>query len=110
MEPDYDLWREFTYEYENDRLAIDVINGSEELRRWVDDDAATAADLETLVLADLVKFAREKPLPLENDQVLNNSVDFVKNTIHRIENEVNNNKTVTDTETHLTIETKPVKN
>ncbi len=35
--PDYDLWRDFPYEYEFDKLAIDVINGSPLLREWVDD-------------------------------------------------------------------------
>lgn len=33
-----------------------------------------------LVLADLVKFAKEQPLPNENDMSLLNAVDFVKNT------------------------------
>ena len=46
LRPDYPLWRDFPYEYERDRLAIDVINGGELLRRWVDDPAATPADLE----------------------------------------------------------------
>ena len=50
--PDYELWRDFPYEYEVDRLAIDVINGSELLRQWVDDPAATADDLEALAGAD----------------------------------------------------------
>ena len=35
--PDYPLWRDFPYEYEHGKLAIDVINGSELLRQWVDD-------------------------------------------------------------------------
>lgn len=35
----------------------------------------------TLVLADLVKFAKENPLPLDNDNSLSNSIDFVKSTI-----------------------------
>ena len=52
LEPGYDLWRDFAYEYEYDRLAIDVINGGEALRRWVDDGAADPADLETLAVAD----------------------------------------------------------
>jgi len=38
--PDYDLWRDFPYEYVHDRLAIDVINGGPGLREWVDDTAA----------------------------------------------------------------------
>ena len=50
--PDYPLWRDFAYEYETDRLAIDLINGSELLRKWVDDSAATPADLEALAQAD----------------------------------------------------------
>ena len=38
--PDYPLWRDFPYEYEFGKLAIDVINGSTLLRDWVDDPAA----------------------------------------------------------------------
>jgi uncharacterized protein YbbC (DUF1343 family) len=52
LRPDYDLWREFEYEYERDRLAIDLINGSELLRQWVDDPAAAPGDLEKLAVAD----------------------------------------------------------
>jgi uncharacterized protein YbbC (DUF1343 family) len=49
---DYPLWRDFPYEYERGRLAIDVINGGPELREWVDDPAATPADLEALATRD----------------------------------------------------------
>ncbi|MEO8604964.1 MAG: DUF1343 domain-containing protein [bacterium] len=48
LRPDYPLWRDFAYEYEHDRLAIDLINGGPQLREWVDDPAATPADLEAL--------------------------------------------------------------
>jgi hypothetical protein len=50
--PDYPLWRDFPYEYERDRLAIDVINGGTLLREWVDDAAAKPADLDALAQAD----------------------------------------------------------
>ena len=50
--PDYDLWRDFPYEYEFDRLAIDVINGGPALREWVDSPASSPADLEALASAD----------------------------------------------------------
>ena len=50
--PDYELWRDFPYEYEVDRLAIDLINGGELLRQWVDDREATPEDLEILAGAD----------------------------------------------------------
>jgi hypothetical protein len=46
------LWREFVYEYEPDRLAIDVLNGGPMLREWVDDPAATIGDLDAAALAD----------------------------------------------------------
>ncbi len=52
LRPDYALWRDFPYEYEEGRLAIDVINGSELLREWVDDPAAEPADLHALATAD----------------------------------------------------------
>jgi len=52
LQPGYDLWRDFPYEYESDRLAIDLINGSELLRTWIDDRAALPGDLETLTRAD----------------------------------------------------------
>ena len=46
LQPDYALWRDFPYEYEHDRLAIDLINGGPALREWVDDAHATPADLD----------------------------------------------------------------
>ena len=50
--PDYPLWRDFPYEYELDRLAIDVINGSPLLREWVDDIKAIPEDLEIITRVD----------------------------------------------------------
>ena len=50
--PDYELWRDFPYEYEFDKLAIDVINGSPLLREWVDDEGAEAGDLDAVAVAD----------------------------------------------------------
>ncbi|MCK6390057.1 MAG: DUF1343 domain-containing protein [Azonexus sp.] len=50
--PDYALWRDFGYEYEFDRLAIDLINGSPLLREWVDAPLSTPDDLDALVLPD----------------------------------------------------------
>jgi uncharacterized protein YbbC (DUF1343 family) len=50
--PDYPLWRDFAYEYVFDKLAIDVINGSELLREWVDDLETSPADFDTLTIPD----------------------------------------------------------
>lgn len=52
QQPDYPLWRDFAYEYEHDRLAIDLINGGPALREWVDNPATTAADLEAVATPD----------------------------------------------------------
>ena len=59
LRPDYPLWRDFPYEYENDRLAIDVINGSDLLRRWVDEDSAPA-DLDALTAPDEAAWLSER--------------------------------------------------
>jgi len=52
QQPDYVLWRDFPYEYERDRLAIDLINGSPLLREWVDDVCAPPQALEEAAGAD----------------------------------------------------------
>ena len=57
--PDYPLWRDFAYEYENDRLAIDLINGSELLREWVDDAEAEPGDLDILAVPDEATWKEE---------------------------------------------------
>jgi len=56
----YELWRDFPYEYERDRLAIDLINGSELLRQWVDDPGATPADLDSLAQPDEAAWREER--------------------------------------------------
>ena len=60
LRPDYELWRHFAYEYESDRLAIDLINGSELLREWVDDPNASPADLDALAQVDEAAWLEER--------------------------------------------------
>lgn len=61
--PDYPLWRDFPYEYELTRLAIDVINGGPALRQWVDDAASTPGDLDAVAGPDEAAWAeRVRPL------------------------------------------------
>ena len=55
--PDYDLWRDFPYEYEFGKLAIDVINGGPGLREWVDAAGSAAADLDAVTLPDEAEWA-----------------------------------------------------
>jgi uncharacterized protein YbbC (DUF1343 family) len=59
LRPEYPIWRDFPYEYEKDRLAIDVINGSDLLRRWVDEDSSPA-DLDALSLPDERAWEQER--------------------------------------------------
>jgi uncharacterized protein YbbC (DUF1343 family) len=60
LTPGYDLWRDFPYEYEVGKLPIDVINGSPLLREWVDDSAASPADLDVLAGADEAAWLAER--------------------------------------------------
>ncbi len=41
LSPSYEIWRDFHYEYEQDRLAIDLINGGPSLREWVDEKSTS---------------------------------------------------------------------
>jgi hypothetical protein len=50
------------------------------LKKSEADSAARNTLRETLEVADLVKFAKALPLPLENEQCLNRCVDFIKLT------------------------------
>jgi uncharacterized protein YbbC (DUF1343 family) len=57
--PDYPIWRDFPYEYEFERLAVDVINGGSALREWVDDAAAEPGDLDLQTTPDEAAWREE---------------------------------------------------
>jgi len=58
--PDYELWRDFPYEYAFGKLPIDVINGSPLLRDWVDDLEAGPGDLNSLASSDEERWGSER--------------------------------------------------
>ena len=60
LHPDYELWRDFPYEYAFGKLPIDVINGSPLLREWFDDSAAVPADLDAITWPDERSWAEER--------------------------------------------------
>jgi len=60
LRPDYELWRNFPYEYESGRLAIDIINGGPRLRLWADDNNAKPKDLEALASPEEAEWAEER--------------------------------------------------
>ncbi len=64
LQPDYPLWRDFAYEYEHDRLPIDLINGSTLLREWVDDAASMPGDLEAPAQRDELAWQDERETAL----------------------------------------------
>lgn len=58
--PDYDLWRDFPYEYAFGKLPIDVINGGPSLREWVDDAGAEVGDLDAIATPDEAAWAETR--------------------------------------------------
>lgn len=54
--PSYNLWKSGPYEYEYDRLAIDLLSGSDFLRKWVDDDKSRPFDFEIVLSQDEQKW------------------------------------------------------
>jgi uncharacterized protein YbbC (DUF1343 family) len=58
--PDYPLWRDFPYEYEFDKRAIDVINGGPGLREWVDNAGSESGDLEAMASTDEAGWREER--------------------------------------------------
>jgi uncharacterized protein YbbC (DUF1343 family) len=58
--PDYPIWRDFHYEYERERLAIDLLSGGTFLREWVDDAEAMPGDLEARLAPDEAAWVAER--------------------------------------------------
>jgi len=48
----------------------------------------------TLIMADLVKFAKEKPLPAENESSMNISENFIRKTIPVVKEENMENENI----------------
>lgn len=58
--PDYNLYRDFAYEYVTDKLAFDVINGGPALREWIDNSSSTVQNLEKALQVDEKSWAKER--------------------------------------------------
>jgi len=57
---DYELWRHHEYEYELDRIPVDVINGGPGLREWVDDGARGFEELDQTLLRTESRWLSER--------------------------------------------------
>jgi uncharacterized protein YbbC (DUF1343 family) len=62
--PDYEIWRDFPYEYETDRLAIDLLSGGSFLREWIDDPASDPGDFDNRLEEDEQKWAETRAVHL----------------------------------------------
>lgn len=60
LRPEYDLWRQHEYEYELERLPIDVINGGPGLRLWVDDAGQSFDDFDQPLQKELTDWIEER--------------------------------------------------
>lgn len=54
--PEYPIWHSLPYEYETERLAIDLLSGGTFLREWVDDMKASPADFDSRLIPDEKKW------------------------------------------------------
>jgi len=65
VHPDFDLWRKPPYEYETEKLPIDILSGNEELRHWVEDPKPHVREWDARMKRDEVRWAeRVKPFLL----------------------------------------------
>lgn len=60
LDPSYEIWRDFHYEYEKDRLAIDLINGGPSLREWVDKKGSRPEEFEARLNQDEAQWLNER--------------------------------------------------
>ncbi len=57
---DIEIWRDFHYEYETDRLAVDLIDGSSRLRTWVDDPKSEVGDFDAIIAPEETAWLEER--------------------------------------------------
>jgi uncharacterized protein YbbC (DUF1343 family) len=60
LQPDIMKWRQPPYEYEHERLPIDLLTGSQLARLWVDDKNATPQDLDKRLAHDEVSWIEQR--------------------------------------------------
>ncbi len=61
VQPEFEIWNDFDYEYEpRNRWPIDVINGGPSLREWVDDPAASVEDWDRALQPDEASWLEER--------------------------------------------------
>lgn len=58
--PEYPIWHSLPYEYETEKLAVDLLSGGTFLREWVDDPSATSADFDARLIPDEQRWAESR--------------------------------------------------
>lgn len=64
LSPEYKIWRKFHYEYETERLAIDLLSGGTWFREWVDNAHTSMGEFDEVCSKD-ESFWREHRRPFE---------------------------------------------
>jgi uncharacterized protein YbbC (DUF1343 family) len=59
VQSDYEIWRDFEYEYVTGRLPIDTINGGPGLREWVDSPELGVGEIDALLITDETSWRAE---------------------------------------------------
>lgn len=58
--PEIELWKQPPYEYEKDKMPIDILSGSSFLREWVDDSQRSVEELENFMVKDENAWLKER--------------------------------------------------
>ena len=66
-QPEIFEWRQPPYEYETERMPIDLLCGTSKMRQWVDDKTSTPQDLESLLAPDESAWRSERSAHLLYD-------------------------------------------
>lgn len=59
LHPQYNIWRDFSYEYTVGQKAIDVITGGTHFRQWVDSASSKPKDLEKILKKDEIAWLKK---------------------------------------------------
>lgn len=60
LHPEIDLWLAPPYEYEREKMPIDILSGDERLRQWVDDGNADGGDWDKILRPDEDEWMEER--------------------------------------------------
>jgi hypothetical protein len=60
LHPEFDLWLSPPYEYEREKMPIDILSGDERLRQWVADSNGDGGDWDKILRPDEDEWMEER--------------------------------------------------